>query len=394
MDAALLDPQALALAAFWISLALLFHTFAGYPVVIATLARLRRHRSVAKNTPPTASVSVVLAARNEQDRIVPRLENLLASDYPANLFSIILVSDGSTDQSARRIAGMNDSRVTIIERGDRAGKPACLNLGVAAASSDLIVFTDARQRFDTDTVSNLVRHFENPKVGAVSGALLIDASNSSIGGGVDAYWRLEKFIRNAESQWDSCIGCTGAVYAIRRDLYQPIPEDTLIDDVEIPMRIANRGFRVLYDFDAKARDSQSLEPVREKIRKQRTLAGNYQMMFRHPGWLLPWRNRLWWQLISHKYLRLAAPFLLIVLLASNLILLHDPLCQALLWFHAGFYVLALLGGMFSSLRMALFSLPAGFLFLNLMSLRGLYYYLFKSARTGWNSSTVQPSKNN
>lgn len=391
MDAAMLKPGAIALAVFWFSLMILFHAFVGYPALISTLARLRKLSPPARRTSPDASVSIVLAARNEQDRIVPRLENLLASDYPANLLSIILVSDGSTDQSARRVADMNESRVTLIKRGTRAGKPACLNVGVAAARSDLIVFADARQRFDKDAISNLVRRFTDPIVGAVSGTLLIEASDSSVGEGVDAYWRLEKRIRDAEARWDSCIGCTGAIYAIRRELYEAIPDDTLIDDVEIPMRIAIRGFRVLYDFDAKAHDSQALEPAREKIRKQRTLAGNYQMLFRHPGWLLPWRNRLWWQLISHKYLRLAAPFLLIALLASHLILIHDPLYQALLWFHGAFYLLAFLGGMFSSLRMALFSLPAGFLFLNLMSLRGLYYYLFKSAHSGWNPSTPQPS---
>lgn len=394
MDAASLDETMLAQAAFWISLALAFHTFVGYPLLIAALARGRRKAPPPAAAPEPPTVTVVLAARNEQDRIVSRLENLLASDYPADRLSIILVSDGSTDESARRIADLNESRVTLIERGERAGKPACLNLGVNAAQSDIIVFTDARQRFDANTIPNLVRHFEDPKVGAVSGALLIEASESAVGGGVDAYWRLEKMLRHAESRWDSCIGCTGAVYAIRRELYETIPEDTLIDDVEIPMRIATRDFRVIYDFDAQAHDSQSLEPAREKIRKQRTLAGNYQMLFRHPGWLFPWRNRLWWQLISHKYLRLAAPFLLIAMLTSNLLLIGDPFYQALLWFHGSFYALALLGGLFPSLRLVLFSIPAGFLFLNLMSLRGLYYYLFKSAKSGWNSANTQPLQKN
>jgi cellulose synthase/poly-beta-1,6-N-acetylglucosamine synthase-like glycosyltransferase len=394
MDAASLDKTMLALAAFWISFALVFHTFIGYPLLITALARCRGNKAPLAEPLASSTVTVVLAARNEQDRIVPRLENLLASDYPADRLSIILVSDGSTDQSARRVADLNDSRVTLIERDERAGKPACLNLGVDAARSDIIVFSDARQRFDANTISNLVQHFENPKVGAVSGALLIQSSDSAVGGGVDAYWRLEKMIRHAESRWDSCIGCTGAVYAIRRELYEAIPADTLIDDVEIPMRIATRGFRVLYDFDSQAHDSQSLEPAREKIRKQRTLAGNYQMLFRHPGWLFPWRNRLWWQLISHKYLRLAAPFLLITLMASNLILISEPLYQALLWFHGGFYALALLGGLAPPLRMAFFSIPAGFLFLNLMSLRGLYYYLFKSAKSGWDSTTTQPAQKN
>ncbi len=380
-------------AAFWLSFALLFHTFVGYPLVIHALACIKSRPKPAPS-PSEAShpgIAVVIAARNEGERVVSRFENLFASDYPADRLSVILVSDGSTDQTAARIAETNRSRVRVIARQERSGKPACLNLGVASARDEIVVFADARQQFAPDAIARLARHFADPSVGAVSGALYIESSATSIGGGVDAYWKLERFVRAAEARWDSCIGCTGAIYAIRRELYEEIPDDTLIDDVEIPMRIATKGFRVLYDFAARAFDSQSLEPAREKIRKQRTIAGNYQMLFRHPGWLFPWNNRLWFQLISHKYLRLAAPFLLVVQLAANIALSGQPLYGILLWIHGAFYVLALLGAALPSLRLAPLSIPAGFVFLNLMSFRGLLHYLFNDPSAGWKSA-AEPSR--
>jgi len=377
-------------AAFWLSFALLFHTFVGYPLLIRALAGTRPQPAPGTPTAAPPQVAVVIAARNEGDRIVPRLENLLASEYPADRLSVILVSDGSTDQSAARVAELNRNRIQVIDRRERAGKPACLNLGVASAGAEIVVFADARQRFAPDAIAKLARHFADPAVGAVSGALHIESASSSIGGGVDAYWKLERFIRAAEARWDSSIGCTGAIYAIRREMYEAIPEDTLIDDVEIPMRIAIKGNRVLYDFDARAYDSQSLEPARETIRKKRTIAGNYQMLFRHPGWLFPWNNRLWFQLISHKYLRLAAPFLLAILLAANIALARQPLYGALLWCHGAFYALALLGSALPFLRWPPLSIPAGFVFLNLMSFRGLLHYLFTDPRAGWKAAADPP----
>jgi cellulose synthase/poly-beta-1,6-N-acetylglucosamine synthase-like glycosyltransferase len=389
MDAVFSNPLIHA-TLFWVCLALLFHTFLGYPLLVKALAgaKPRLHSPAPSGDAPT--VAVIIAARNEQERIVSRIENLLASHYPANRLSVILISDGSTDRTAINIQNARMDGVRVIERKKPSGKPTCLNVGVAESDAELIVFADARQRFDADTIPNLVRHFADPSIGAVSGALFIESAASSVGGGVDAYWKLERVLRESEARWDSCIGCTGAVYAIRRRIYEEIPADTLIDDVEIPMRIAAKGYRVLYDVEARAFDSQSLEPARETIRKRRTLAGNYQMLFRHPGWLLPWRNRLWFQLISHKYLRLAAPFLLPILLTANIALAKQPFYGWLLWPHGLFYALAFIGLVLPSRRSPLFSIPSGFVFLNLMSFRGLLHYLFTNPRAGWEAASKPP----
>ncbi len=276
--------------------------------------------------------------------------------------------------------------MTVVELAESTGKAQGINAGLLAARGDLIVFADARQRFTPDTIARLAAHFSDPRVGAVSGSLEIDPSQTGLGRGVESYWRREKQLRAAEARWDSCIGCTGAVYAIRRSLFEPLPEETILDDVVIPMRIALRGFRVLHDESAPAYDPQPLEPHLEAARKRRTLAGNFQMLFAYPQWLQPWRNRLWLQLISHKYLRLLAPVFLVLVLVSNAALLHEPLYVAAFLGQCGFYLCAAIGLALPALRLKLVSLPAGFVFLNFAVIRAFFAFIASGHRGLWSSS--------
>ena len=375
-----------ALLVFWISGAALAYTFAGYGALMALLARGRGVKSPASAPPP--DVCAVIVAHNEEPRIAARIENLLAADYPAEKLRVLLVSDGSTDATLARAAASDPARVTVLAQPVRAGKAAGLNAALAQATGDIVIFTDARQRFAPDAIARLAAHFADPRIGAVSGALEIDAASSAAGHGVDAYWRYEKSLRAAESRFDSCIGCTGAIYAIRRTLFTPLPADTVLDDVVIPMRLAVAGHRVIHDPTALAFDPQPLDPTSEQRRKQRTLAGNFQMLFRYPGWLLPWRNRLWWQLLSHKYLRLPAPLLLVAAFAANTLLLPHFFYAVCLGLQILFYTLALLGTAQPSRKSRLLSLPAGFVFLNLMTLKGLWHYLTGVSQAGWKSAVA------
>lgn len=357
---------------FWISLLVVAYTFVGYPVVIGVLSRLfGRRTSKGKDQP---KVSVVLVVYNESGQIRDRLENLLATDYPADRLQIVVVTDGSSDDTPDIVREFADRGVKLMAREDRSGKAACLNAGLPEADGNIVVLCDARQKFAPETIPNLVANFGDQRVGAVSGELFIESSSSSVGGGVDIYWRLEKFIRESEARLSSVIGATGAVYAIRRELFKPIPPDTLLDDVVIPMQIAMQGHRVGFDPSAPAFDPQTTDPVREKRRKLRTLAGNYQMLFRHPGWLMPWRTGLWWQLLSHKYSRIFAPFFMLAMFVANAVLLPRPFYEYLFYAHCAFYVLALLGALLP-LRTQLLSIPSGFVFLNLMAVGGLWNYL-------------------
>ena len=380
-----MDPNHIAVALFWVSCGVLFYTFAGYPAGVFVLGRVwRREPARGSQGAPAqpAQLSVVVVARNEEARIAARLRNLLASDYPAECLEIIVVSDGSTDGTESAARALGDSRIRLIVQSARQGKASGLNTALAAARGDIIVFADARQQFATDALRQLASNFSDPAVGAVSGDYATETAASNIGGGVDAYWRLEKLIRRSESLIDSSIGCTGAIYAIRRRLFQPLPADTVLDDVVIPMCVAGQGSRVVFDPAARCFDPQANDPGRDTLRKQRTLAGNFQMLCRYPAWLLPWRNRLWWQLISHKYLRLAAPALLPAMLAGNVLLVGAPFYDAMLAGQIAFYTAALAGFLLPSVKARVLTWPAGFCFLNLMTVRGFFSYVSGRYRGG------------
>jgi cellulose synthase/poly-beta-1,6-N-acetylglucosamine synthase-like glycosyltransferase len=361
---------------FWVCAVLLAYTFAGYQALIWTLARMRR-RKPAASLPPPARVAAIVVACNEGARIRARIENLRASRLPVE---VIVCSDGSTDST---VFEARDAGARVFDFPERRGKAACLSEVIPGLDASVIVLADCRQQFTPDTVPRLVAHFADPIVGAVSGILRIGDPQTGAGAGVNLYWRMETTIRQAESDFDSCIGCTGAVYAIRQSLFKPIPADTILDDVVIPMFIALTGRRVIYDGEAEAFDPQPLDPRAETRRKTRTLAGNFQMLLRHPAWLLPWKNRLAPQLVSHKYLRLAGPILLAGLLVSSARLASLPAYGACLGVQLTLYAFAAAGLAMPSLRLRLFSIPAGFVFLNLMTLGGFFRFFFGPKGGAW-----------
>lgn len=369
---------------FWVALALLIYAFAGYPVFLRLLNLVlppRREKAPTEEGPmeegPLPTVTLVIVVHNEEGRIADRLRNLAACEYGGGR-EILLVCDGCTDATASVARSASaDLPLQILEPSERRGKAAALNLAAASARGEILVFGDARQRFDRMAVAALVERLRaTPEAAAVSGSLEIEPSGDGPAAGIDLYWRLEKWIRNEESKRDSVIGCTGAIYAMRREDFHPIPEDTLIDDVVVPMQAIVRGRRILFEPGAVAYDPQTLETRHEKRRKVRTLAGNYQMLFRYPGWLFPWGNRCWWQLISHKYLRLGGPLYLAVCLGSSLILAPASLFFKFALAAQILAYLAAIAGMSSLFRrFRPFSIPAGFLFLQVQSAKALLHYL-------------------
>jgi cellulose synthase/poly-beta-1,6-N-acetylglucosamine synthase-like glycosyltransferase len=376
----------------WGSVAALCYAYAGYLAAVWLFARIARQPTdERRNLTEAPFVSVVVVARNAELVIAARLRNLLDSRYPAERLEIVVVSDGSTDRTEEEIRNVADPRIRSIIAPNRLGKAHGLNLAVQSARGEIIVFADVRQSFEEKTIIRLVEQFADTHVGAVSGSLEIRKAETVVGGGLDLYWRLEKLLRLSESRLGGTIGCTGAVYAIRKSLHEAIPSDTILDDVLIPMRIQLRGYKILFEPLAKAWDPQPLEPALENRRKTRTLAGNYQLLFRYPGWLLPWRNKRFWQLISHKYLRLAGPWLLLAALALNACLVERRfyfycfIAQLALW------SFGLAGLFFQKARAKIFAIPAGFIFLNAMSLAALFTYLRSRHNPGWQPLPPAPA---
>jgi poly-beta-1,6-N-acetyl-D-glucosamine synthase len=302
---------------FWTGLTLTGYTLAGYGVAVRGLAGIRP-RPVRKR-PIRPMVSVIVVAHNEGSRIATKIENLLAIDYPRDRLEIVIASDGSTDDTVA-CARAFEPGVRVVAFDARRGKPAVLNDVVPRARGAVVVLADTRQRFDRGALAALVQSFADPAVGVVSGELMLlgqGEDEAAVSGGQALYWSQEKKIRYHESVFDSTVGATGAIYAIRRDLFEAIPADTILDDVLIPMRIVRQGYRVIFEPQAQAFDQHSTTARQEFVRKVRTIAGNFQLFARDPWLLNPWRNRLWAQTLSHKGLRLALPLMFLAALAAN-----------------------------------------------------------------------------
>jgi len=320
----------------WSCGALLAYTYVGYPLAIALWPARRRPRPQGDHHP---AVSLLIVARNEASRIGARIENLLSLDYPADRVELLVASDGSTDRTADQARSREDPRLRVFAFDRARGKPAVLNELVPQARGAIVVLADARQRFEAGALRALVAPFIDPAVGAVSGELVLapNAEGTAVGDGVGLYWRYEKSIRRNESRLDSTVGATGAIYAIRRDAFRSIPEDTVLDDVLVPMMLVAQGYRALFEPAARACDRAAATATEEFRRKVRTIAGNFQLFARNPWLLDPRRNRLWLQTLSHKGLRLLTPLLLAAALAANVALAGTPAYRWALAAHLTFY---------------------------------------------------------
>jgi cellulose synthase/poly-beta-1,6-N-acetylglucosamine synthase-like glycosyltransferase len=334
---------------FWASVMVIAYVYVGYPALLAVWARLAA-RPVHKpgfDAGTWPSISIVLAARNEAARLPGRIANLLDLPYDGRR-EVIVVSDGSIDQTRTALAGYTqrgDIRLIEVPAG---GKPRALNAGVAAATGDLIVFADARQRFCDRALTALAANFADPEVGGATGELRLDCesgrSDSTVGDGVGVYWRYEKWLRRHEGAIWSTLGATGAIYALRRSLWRPLPAETLLDDVLAPMRAVLDGRRVVFEEEATAEDRTAPDAAAEARRKRRTLAGNYQILAQEPRLLNPFANPVWLQYVSHKVGRLLVPWALIVVFATSAALAAASWIYAAAFVaQAAFYGLAVIG---------------------------------------------------
>jgi biofilm PGA synthesis N-glycosyltransferase PgaC len=303
---------------FALSLSGILYTYIGYPILIWMLARLRPRPWLAGQVTP--SVSIVLAVHNGVSLLPRKIQHLLDLDY-SNIQEIIIVSDGSTDGTAELLNRRQHSPLKSIVFTEHRGKAVAVNAGMAAATAEVILFVDIRPEIAPGSIERLMGNFADSRVGCVCGNLALrrdghDAVASVVGG---FYWRYEQWIRTCEARYDSPVGVYGGFYAIRRELAVQHPDGTILDDMFQPLSIIRQGYRTVLDSAAVVFDAWPSKINGEFHRKVRTLAGNFQLLQLAP-WTLTPQNRVLFQLVSHKLMRLLAPYLILLLLMSTLIL--------------------------------------------------------------------------
>jgi biofilm PGA synthesis N-glycosyltransferase PgaC len=302
--------------AFWSAAAFVAYAYLGYAAWLWCVSRVLPRPL--RRAPYLASVSVVMVVRDEQQALPRKLRNLAALDYPHELLEFVIVSDGSSDGTEQILAdAKSDPRVRALIFPEHKGKASRLNDGIAAATGDIVLFVDARQELERDALRLLMENFAEPSVGCASGQLMLgDAAAGEAERGMGIYWRIEKKIRQLESVSGSVVGATGAIYAARRALLKPLPAETILDDVYLPLEVARQGARVVFDERARAWDSPDLGAQREFRRKVRTLTGNYQLVQIAP-WVLGSENPLRFRFVCHKLSRLVVPFALATMLVAS-----------------------------------------------------------------------------
>lgn len=363
---------------FWLSLVTILYTYAGYPLLIGVLARwcpLPWRKAPWPATDPP--VSIVMAVHNEEALLPGQLTHLLSLD-PHLIQEIIVVSDGSTDATPAILAKAAHPRLRAIFLPERAGKAAALNEGVAAVTSEIILFVDVRPRIQPGAVTALLSNFADAGVGCVAGKLVLSTKgyDPAICGNGGRYRRYEQWIRNCEATVDSSTSVYGGFYAIRRVLARPAPSGLILADLFQTLSILRQGYRSVLDRSAVVIDNWPAPRGREFQRKVRTLAGEFQLFVEAP-WVLSSENRLCFQLISHKLLRLFVPYFFVLLLISALALgAHSVLYLAFAFVQVAFWLLAATSLKVSIPGVKRVVAPAGALLtLNAAAIAGLFTFL-------------------
>jgi cellulose synthase/poly-beta-1,6-N-acetylglucosamine synthase-like glycosyltransferase len=361
-----------------VSLVVIAYAYVGYPALVWLRARLLPRPIMRQPIRPR--VSILIAAWNEARAIAHKLEELAQQSYPPELVEIVVACDGSTDGTpgqAERLRLAFGDRLKVLTLPHR-GKAAALDAAAAAAAGEIFIFTDARQDLSHNAIASLVENFADETVGCVGGELVLEGD--APGG---AYWTYEAALRRWESQAGSTIGVSGALYALRRELWRSLDDETILDDVLAPMRVRLAKKRVVLEPLAKAFDRTAA--VRDEfLRKARTLSGNFQLLLLEPSLMLPWRNPSWLGFVSHKLLRLLVPWAMLLALLASLTL-REPWRLLFFGAQAAAYALALARWLGRPLGPAsrLARLCETVVLLNAAAVVGTFRFLRRGRRLQW-----------
>ncbi|WP_333596371.1 glycosyltransferase family 2 protein [Schleiferia thermophila] len=376
---------------FWLLLFIVFYAYVGYGMILFILLRIKRLFS--KKTTPERNevfeptVTLVVPAYNEEDFILKKVENCLQLDYPKDKFEIIFITDGSTDRTKELL----ERRVKVLHEDRRAGKAAAENRAMRFVKSDIVVFCDANTLLNKNAIRELVKHYKDPEVGAVSGEkrIMNQEAEGASAAGEGLYWKYESTLKKMDSEMRTVVGAAGELISFRTDLVEDLEEDTILDDFMQSMRIALKGYRVIYEPEAYAMETASADVKEELKRKVRICAGGWQSMSR----LLPAFNVFRHPLLtflytSHRVLRWSiAAFVLPIIFILNIFLANrgGGVYVFLLIAQIIFYVLALLGWYLQSKKMKvkLLFVPFYFTLMNYAVFAGFFRWLRGTQKATW-----------
>ncbi len=373
---------------FWTCTGLVIYSYIGYFFIVWIVFKLK-NRSKYVTTSYLPKVSIIISAYNEQKIIADKIKNCENLDYPSDRLEILLGLDGATDDTESIINANKNGLIKLLSFKKRRGKSSVLNDLVKAAQGDILVFSDANTLYDSDALTKLTRHFKNTNVGGVCGELVLnDHDAMDIGAqGEKLYWNYETKLKYLEGHVKTVLGANGAIYAIRKELYENLPEDKVImDDFLIPLKVVEKGYRVLYDAEAVGREFTSLCVWDEFKRKIRIGAANFNALIEIKKLLNPKHGFIAFGLWSHKIIRWFIPFFAIMVFLTNIFLLGELLYNVTFLIQIGFLCMVLLGAILNNMGIYknIFAITFYFFLANLALLIGFYRFIVKSQKPAWN----------
>lgn len=376
---------------FWIGIGIVFYTYLGYGIILYGLVKIKEifiKPVTLRLAQPIPEVTLLIAAYNEETIVKDKMINCHALDYPAEKLKITWITDGSNDHTNELLHGYQD--VTTLFRPERQGKTAALNRAIQFIETPFVVFTDANTMLNPGAIKEIIRLFSDPKVGCVAGEKRVEIqAEQGATAGEGIYWKYESALKRLDYRLYSAVGAAGELFAIRTDLFEQMPQDTLLDDFILSLRIAAKGYKIAYSKDAYALESASLNMKEEEKRKIRISAGGLQSVYRLRSLLNIFRyGILSFQYISHRVLRWTlTPIMLFLLFPLNILLSFtgEPIYVIIMILQATFYLMGYLGYKMEQrhIRNKLLFVPYYFLFMNINVIRGYFYLSTHKGRGTW-----------
>ena len=378
---------------FFILLSIVFYTYIGYGIILWILVRIKRIFIKEKSyhtMEELPEVTLFITAYNEEQVVEKKMQNCRELDYPKEKFQIVWVTDGSCDATNKKLKAYPDA--TVYYSAERKGKTAAMNRGIKFITTPIVIFTDANTSINSQSIREMVRYFNNPKVGCVAGEKRINmhTKDEAAVGGEGMYWKYESFLKKLDTQLHSAVGAAGELFAIRTSLYEQMPNDTLLDDFILSLKIAMKKYIIAYCNKAYAMENGSANMKEEEKRKVRIAAGGIQAIYRLRKLLNPFRyGILSFQYVSHRVLRWSiTPIALFLLVPLNVLLIiyneHSRFYIILLVLQLLFYAGGSYGYYLStkSVKNKLLYIPYYFLFMNINVIKGFFYFIRKNKNDG------------